>query len=138
MSNITQEFIDELFATKEKLAQMYETLKNEYNNIVKWECENTERKWLSTISDEISEICIEDSGNICIKIEDKENYYETYECPLYKFISNDWKAEEVAKYQAQLRREEESKKAQILKKIKQREDRERAEYERLKAKFENQ
>lgn len=136
MGNITKEFIDELFATQEKLTQMYKTIKNEYNDIIKWECENVGRTWVSTISDEISEICIADNGNICIKVEDEENYYDEYECPLYKFISNDWKAAEIAKYQVKLKREEEIKKAQMIKKAKQQEERERAEYERLKAKYE--
>ena len=142
MSNITQEFIDELFATQEKFNDMFNDLCIYISELQNWEEKNLGIKNNSEVGYYNAEVEIE-NGKICLTTFGQprdyeqsgyEMYHQTY--PLDKLFDTSWREEALKEYQ---KKQEEIR---IKKEQKDKEDAieqerlERAEYERLKAKYE--
>ena len=130
MSNITKEFLEELIETQEKLKNMYNLLDRSFASVTRWENENIEKSSLRYVYGDIQEVSV-DKNDVCIEtLENDDGYYHHhyYHCPLNKLLNDSWKEESLENY----KKEKELKDAKIAKEL---EERERAEYERLKAKY---
>lgn len=133
---ITKEWFDKLNEKEKEIQSMKDTLIEKAKEVLTWENENTGGKY--DINDPIVHyyFTVEtDENSIYLHVESSWRYgghdENTYTVPLYKILSDDWKEKAVEEYKAcqeKEKAEEEAKKAA----------KEREEYERLKAKFENE
>jgi len=142
MQKINQEFLDELLATQAKFNDMFSDLSIYITELQNWEEENLGIKNNSDVGYYNAEVEIE-NGKICLTTfgdpRDYEQlgyemYYQTYQ--LDKLFDTSWREGALKEYQ---KKQEEIR---IKKEQKDKEDAieqerlERAEYERLKAKYE--
>lgn len=107
MDKITQEFLDELLSTQEKMNALHEELRDYIYEHEKWKTDNL-GKAPNHVENEITDICIED-GKLIINTYDRdydcdcEHYYYTqYSYSLTELMTNDWKEEAMAKRNKEL------------------------------------
>lgn len=142
MQEITKEFLDELLATQKKLKEMYEALENRISHVNIWEEEKIGSKHYREdwVRGQITNVEVTDS-EIEIESFGFDDFYERYResqvyFPLDKLLSDDWKEAALKEYQKKQNALRKKKEQEEQKKVLEKERRERAEYERLKAKFE--
>lgn len=143
MKKITQEFLDELFATQEKFNNMFTDLSIYITELENWEEENLGIKNNSEVGYYRAEVEIENGKIYLDTFGDPRDYeqlgYEMYHqsYPLDKLFDTSWREEALKKYQ---KKQEEIR---IKKEQKDKEDAleqerlEREEYERLRKKYEH-
>lgn len=142
MEKLTQEFLDELLATQEKFNDMFADLSIYITELQNWEEENLGIKNNSEVGYYNAEVEIE-NGKICLTTFGEprdyeqpgyEMYHQAY--PLDKLFDTSWRDEARKKYLKVLEEKQKEKELKDAQKAKEFEDYERAEYERLKAKYE--
>lgn len=139
MSKLTQEFLDKIIMTQNGLYDMYKELDGCVADLVSWERKNL-NSFRSFISGEISAIYVE-NDELKVEIyeydEDDGSFNkDILSYPLYRLLTDDWKEEALKEYQAELEKEKQKQRMKEEVRARKAEERERAEYERLKAKFE--
>lgn len=142
MQEITKEFLKELLETQRKLKKMYDKLEEHIHSSNRWEEENIGREihrdgW---IHGDITRVSLK---NRAVEIESfgYDDFYERdieywFPYPLDKLLSDDWKEIALKEYQKKQNALRKEKEAEAARKATEKERKERAEYERLKAKFE--
>lgn len=142
MNHITQEFLDELFMVQEKLKNMYAELTECINSNEEWKCKNIatfpgyiDNKDITNVTIKNDKLIIDvyEYNNEACGYDDNQYTYS-----LNELTNNDWKENAILKYKAELEQKQKEQELHNAKLAKKREDEERAEYERLKAKFEGQ
>lgn len=139
---INQEFLDELLAVQEKFNDMFSDLSIYITELQDWEEENLGIKNNSEIGYYNSEVEIENGKIYLNTFGDPRDYeqlgYEMYHqsYPLDKLFDTSWRDEARKKYLKVLEEKQKEKEVKDIQKAKEFEEYERAEYERLKAKFE--
>lgn len=140
MNKFTQEFLENLLEKQNELNSMYEELRKYVYELGAWEKENL-GIFHVTVDGTIIDVKVE-GESIRIKAYDYDEYEEEYDVedhwfPLHKLMSDDWKEAAIEKHRAELAEKEEKQRVKEAWLKEQKEAAERAEYERLKAKFEN-
>lgn len=138
MSKITKEFLDDLIATQEKLANMYELLEMHFDSTMRWEQENIGKSNYDYIRGTIQEVEINKDKVHIETLENDDGYYHHnyYSCPSHKLLSDDWKEAALKEYEEKQEAIRKEKEKEEERKALEKERKEREEYERLKAKFE--
>ena len=132
---LTEKWIKTFLQKEKEVSEMKKELIQKAKEILIWENENIGGSY--DINDQgVHYSCQVEIGEktVCLNVKCSWAYggYDEndYEIPLSKFFCDDWKEAALAEYQDQLQKKEQEKAEKTAK-------RERAEYERLKAKFEN-
>lgn len=139
MNKFTQEFLDNLLEKQNELNRMYEELRGYVHELNAWEEANLGIR--VTVAGTIVNVKADDKS-VKIKTYDYDEYEDEYEFeeqsfPLHKLLSDDWKEAAIEKRRAELAEREEKQRMKEAWLKEQKEAAERAEYERLKAKFES-
>ena len=139
VEKLTKDFIDEIINIQRKLEEMRYEVERHYSNLRSWELDNLGYSKLRDIMGDVVDICITKDNQVSIQaIDSYDGNYDSnyYYCPLNKLISDEWKEEALKQHKEALEKNKEKQRLKKEARAKEIEANERAEYERLKAKFE--